>query len=134
MKAAVLHEIGGPLAVEDMPEPDPAEGQSLVEVRASGINFADVLIRLGHYPQPPPLPAVLGNEISGDLDGRRVLALRAGTRRWLCGAGRRRRRVGVRPAAAGELRRGSLVPDDVPDGLAARSSGRRTSGPARTCS
>ena len=73
MKAAVLHEIGGPLAVEDMPEPDPAEGQSLVEVRASGINFADVLIRLGHYPQPPPLPAVLGNEISGDLDGRRVL-------------------------------------------------------------
>ena len=73
MKAAVLHEIGGPLAVEDMPEPDPAEGQSLVEVRASGINFADVLIRLGHYPQPPPLPAVLGNEVSGDLDGRRVL-------------------------------------------------------------
>jgi NADPH:quinone reductase len=74
MKAAVLHEIGGPLAVEDMPEPGPAEGQSLVEVRAAGINFADVLIRLGHYPQPPPLPAVLGNEIAGDLDGRRVLA------------------------------------------------------------
>ena len=74
MKASVLHEIGGPLAVEDLPEPDPAEGQSLVEVRASGINFADVLIRLGHYPQPPPLPAVLGNEVSGDIEGRRVLA------------------------------------------------------------
>ena len=79
MKAAVLHEIGGLLAVEDMPEPDPAEGQSLVEVRASGINFADVLIRLGHYPQPPPLPAVLGNEIAGDVDGRRVLGFAWGT-------------------------------------------------------
>ena len=79
MRAAVLHEVGGPLAVEDMPEPDPAEGQSLVEVRASGINFADVLIRLGHYPQPPPLPAVLGNEISGDLDGRRILAFVRGS-------------------------------------------------------
>ena len=74
MKAAVLHEIGGPLLVEDLPEPEVAAGQSLVEVRAAGINFADVLIRLGHYPQPPPLPTVLGNEVAGDLDGRRVLA------------------------------------------------------------
>ena len=74
MRAAVLHEIGGPLDVEDVPEPDPAGGQSLVDVRAAGINFADVLIRLGHYPQPPPLPVILGNEVAGDLDGRRVLA------------------------------------------------------------
>jgi NADPH2:quinone reductase len=74
MRAAVLHETGGPLSVEDVPEPDPAEGQTLVEVRAAGINFADVLIRLGHYPQPPPLPTILGNEIAGDVGGRRVLA------------------------------------------------------------
>ena len=74
MRAAVLHEIGGPLVVEDVPEPEVGEGQSLVEVRAAGINYADVLIRLGHYPQPPPLPTVLGNEVAGDLNGRRVLA------------------------------------------------------------
>jgi NADPH:quinone reductase len=74
VRAAILHEIGGPLAVEDVPEPEVAEGQSLVEVRAAGINYADVLIRLGHYPQPPPLPTVLGNEVAGDVDGRRVLA------------------------------------------------------------
>ena len=74
MRAAVLHEVGGPLTLEDVPEPDVAEGQSLVEVRAAGINFADVLVRLGRYPQPPPLPTVLGNEIAGELDGRRVLA------------------------------------------------------------
>lgn len=73
MKAAVLHETGAPLSVEDVPDPEPGPGQSVVEVRAAGINFADVLIRLGHYPQPPPLPAILGNEVAGDLDGRRVL-------------------------------------------------------------
>lgn len=73
MRAAVLHEVGQPLSLEDVPDPEPQEGQTLVDVRASGINFADVLIRLGHYPQPPPLPAVLGNEVAGDLDGRRVL-------------------------------------------------------------
>jgi len=60
--------------VEDVAEPDSSEGLSLVEVRAAGINFADVLIRLGHYPQPPPLPTILGNEVAGDLDGKRVLA------------------------------------------------------------
>lgn len=79
MKAAVLHELRGPLLLEDVPEPDVAEGQSLVHVRAAGVNFADVLIRLGRYPQPPSLPAVLGNEVAGDLDDsaggrRRVLA------------------------------------------------------------
>jgi NADPH:quinone reductase len=74
VRAAVLHEVGGPLSLEDVPEPDVGEGQSLVQVRASGVNFADVLIRLGHYPQPPPLPTVLGNEVAGELDGRRVLA------------------------------------------------------------
>jgi len=73
VRAAVLHETGAPLSVEDVPDPEPGPGQSLVDVRAAGINFADVLIRLGHYPQPPPLPAILGNEVAGDLDGRRVL-------------------------------------------------------------
>ncbi|MBA3347897.1 MAG: zinc-binding dehydrogenase [Actinobacteria bacterium] len=74
MKAAVLHEIGGALDLEDVPEPEAGDGQSLVEVRAAGINFADVLIRSGNYPQPPELPTILGNEVAGDLDGRRVLA------------------------------------------------------------
>jgi NADPH2:quinone reductase len=74
MRAAVLNDVGQPLSVEDVPEPDAAEGQSLVHVRAAGINFADVLIRLGRYPQPPELPTILGNEVAGDIDGRRVLA------------------------------------------------------------
>ena len=72
MKAVVLREVGGALVLEDAPDP---EGGSIVEVRAAGINFADILIRRGMYPQMPPLPYVLGNEVAGDLDGRRVLAL-----------------------------------------------------------
>ena len=74
MRAAVLRETGAPLSVEDVAEPDVAEGQSVVEVRAAGINFADVLIRDGRYPQPPELPTVLGNEVAGELGGRRVVA------------------------------------------------------------
>jgi NADPH2:quinone reductase len=74
VRAAVLHETGAPLVVEDVPEPEAADGQSVVDVKAAGINFADVLIRAGLYPQPPRLPTILGNEIAGDVDGRRVFA------------------------------------------------------------
>ena len=79
MKAAVLHEVGQPLSVDDVPEPDAGEGQSVIDVKAAGINFADVLIRTGQYPQPPPLPVILGNEVAGDIDGRRVLAFVRGS-------------------------------------------------------
>jgi NADPH2:quinone reductase len=74
VRAAVLHEVGKPLTLDEVPEPETGEGQSVVDVKAAGINFADVLIRNGQYPQPPPLPTILGNEVAGDLDGRRVLA------------------------------------------------------------
>jgi NADPH2:quinone reductase len=79
VKAAVLHEVGGPLSVDEVPEPDPGEGQSIIDVKAAGINFADVLIKNGQYPQPPPLPVILGNEVAGDVDGRRVLAFVRGS-------------------------------------------------------
>jgi NADPH2:quinone reductase len=96
VRAVVLEEVGGPerLAVREVPEPEAAEGQVLVDVRAAGINFADVLIRLGNYPQMPELPAVLGSEIAGELDNRRVFGFTRGLgggyaeraaveRRWL---------------------------------------------------
>lgn len=68
----MLREVGGPLALEDVAEPG---GGTVVDVRAAGINFADILVRRGLYPQMPELPHVLGSEVAGDLDGRRVLAL-----------------------------------------------------------
>ena len=75
MRAVVLEKVGGPeqLVVQEVPEPEAGEGQAIVDVRACGINFADVLVRLGRYPQMPELPAVLGSEIAGELDGNRVL-------------------------------------------------------------
>ena len=72
MRAVVLHEVDGPLAVESVAEP---ESGTVVDVRAAGINFADVLIRRGRYPQMPDLPHVLGSEVAGELAGQRVLAL-----------------------------------------------------------
>ena len=81
MKAVLLREPGGPARLEytDVPEPEPRDGEVLVRVRAAGINFADVLVRQGRYPQAPELPTVLGSEVAGEVDGRRVMALpRAG--------------------------------------------------------
>jgi NADPH2:quinone reductase len=75
MKAVVLREVGGPLALEEVPD---ARGKNVVDVRAAGVNFADILMRRGLYPQMPELPYVLGNEVAGDLDGKRVLALSRG--------------------------------------------------------
>ena len=73
MKAVVLDEERR-LQLRDVPDPEAGDGQSLVEVRAAGVNYADVLIREGRYPQAPPLPFVPGSEIAGvTAGGRRVI-------------------------------------------------------------
>jgi NADPH:quinone reductase len=76
LKAVLLRETGGPEQLEyaEVPDPEPAGGQVLVRVRAAGVNFADVLIRQGRYPQPPELPTIPGGEVAGEVDGRRVAA------------------------------------------------------------
>jgi NADPH2:quinone reductase len=75
LRAAVLQKVGGPegLVVQEVPEPAAGDGAAVVDVRAAGVNFADVLVRLGRYPQMPELPTVLGSEIAGELDGARVM-------------------------------------------------------------
>jgi NADPH2:quinone reductase len=80
LRAVVLAETGPPerLRVEDVPAPEPADGEALVRVRAVGVNFLDVLTRQGRYPQMPQLPTVLGAEVAGESGGRRVLALPSG--------------------------------------------------------
>jgi NADPH:quinone reductase len=78
VKVALLREVDGPFEVVDMPDPAP-DGKVLVHVRAAGVNFADVMVRRGRYPQMPDLPTVLGSEVAGELeDGTRVMALTAG--------------------------------------------------------
>ena len=72
----MLEGLGEPeeLVLRDLPTPAADEGQVVVEVRASAINFLEVLIRRGLYPQMPTLPWVPGTEVAGTTaDGRRVL-------------------------------------------------------------
>jgi NADPH2:quinone reductase len=76
VKAAVLSGVGGDFTIEDVPDPEVSDGQALVRVRAAALNFADVLIRRGQYPQLPEFPAIIGAELAGELeDGTRVMAL-----------------------------------------------------------
>lgn len=67
---------GGPevLTLAEIPDPVPGPGQTLVDVEAAGVNFADLGRLSGSY-QPPELPFVPGGEVVGRTpDGRRVLA------------------------------------------------------------
>jgi NADPH2:quinone reductase len=77
LKAVLLRETGGPerLEVADVPDPEPGDGEVVLRVRAAGINFLDLLVRKGQYAQQPELPTVLGVEVAGEVDGRRVIAL-----------------------------------------------------------
>jgi NADPH2:quinone reductase len=78
LRAALLREVDGAFELADVPEPE-VDGKVLVRVRAAGVNFADVLVRRGRYPQMPEFPVVLGSEIAGELeDGTRVMAITSG--------------------------------------------------------
>lgn len=70
MRAAVITRAGGPdvLQVQDVPRPLPRDGEVLVRVRASALNRADLLQRLGRYPAPPGAPSnIPGLEIAGEV-------------------------------------------------------------------
>src|SRR3984893_11856676 len=56
------------LQVRDAPDPEPKSGEVRIRVEASGVNFADILGRLGLYPDLPPIPVVPGYEVSGCID------------------------------------------------------------------
>jgi synaptic vesicle membrane protein VAT-1 len=70
MKQVVITATGGPekLQLREVPDPLPGQGELRVRVRASGVNFADVLARQGLYPDAPKIPCVVGYEISGTVD------------------------------------------------------------------
>jgi synaptic vesicle membrane protein VAT-1 len=70
MRQAVIPRHGPPdvFEVREGPDPVPAAGEVRVRVRAAGINFADVLARLGLYPDAPKPPVVVGYEVAGRVD------------------------------------------------------------------
>src|SRR5258708_5240162 len=68
MKAIVITKPGGPdvLRIQDREAPQPTRDEILIEVKASGLNRADVFQREGSYPAPPGVPAdIPGLEGSG---------------------------------------------------------------------
>jgi NADPH:quinone reductase-like Zn-dependent oxidoreductase len=84
MKAIVITKHGGPgvLEVQERPEPTLGPGQVRIEVAAAGINFADVMARMGLYPDAPKTPCVVGYEVAGTILelGEGVAGLNVGQR------------------------------------------------------
>src|SRR5215207_9066943 len=70
MKAVVLTKHGEPevLQAQDRPEPPVGPGEVRVAVRAAGINFADLMARVGVYPDAPAPPCVVGYEVAGEVE------------------------------------------------------------------
>lgn len=94
MKAAVVHDFGKPLSIEEVAKPDPGPGQVLVRVEASGLCHTDIHAAKGEWPVKPSLPFIPGHEGVGLVEragpghhglteGERVAVPWLG---WACGA------------------------------------------------
>jgi D-arabinose 1-dehydrogenase-like Zn-dependent alcohol dehydrogenase len=79
MKALVLEEIGGPLILKELPEPEPGPGEVLLRVKACAVDQFDLTIRSGKVPHAKA-PIILGHEIAGE-----VAALGSGVTDWRVG-------------------------------------------------
>jgi NADPH:quinone reductase-like Zn-dependent oxidoreductase len=69
MRAIVITKHGGPgvLKVEERADPSLGAGEVRIQVAAAGINFADVMARMGLYPDAPKTPCVVGYEVAGTI-------------------------------------------------------------------
>jgi NADPH:quinone reductase-like Zn-dependent oxidoreductase len=69
MRAVVITKHGGPgvLQVQEQPDAPLGAGGVRIEVAAAGINFADVMARMGLYPDAPDTPCVVGYEVAGTV-------------------------------------------------------------------
>ncbi|MEU8223738.1 NAD(P)H-quinone oxidoreductase [Kribbella sp. NPDC048915] len=82
MRAVVCAGAGGVdvLRIGEIPDPEPAVDEVVIEVAAAGVNRADLLQRQGHYPPPPGAPGTIGLEVSG-----RIAAVGAEVEGWSVG-------------------------------------------------
>jgi NADPH:quinone reductase len=83
MRAIVIEAPGGPEVLKwlEVPTPEPGRGEVRVRVRATAVNRADLLQRMGLYPAPPDAPQQIpGLEFAGEID-----ALGAGVSAWKIG-------------------------------------------------
>jgi NADPH2:quinone reductase len=108
MRAIQITEFGGPevLVPTELPDPEPGQGEVLLDVTLSGVNFADTHQAENSYLAPSVLPMVPGGEVAGrTADGRRVVGL-------LNGGGGYAERASVDPNLAYD------IPDGVSDAAA----------------
>lgn len=88
MRQVWISRRGAPevLEVREEADPKPGAGEIAIAVQAAGVNFADIMARMGLYPDAPPIPCVVGYEVSGTVaalgagvtefaEGDRVLAM-----------------------------------------------------------
>lgn len=70
MRQIWISKAGPPevLQVREAPDPQPGPGEVRVKVEAAGVNFADLMARVGSYPDAPPMPCVVGYEVAGVID------------------------------------------------------------------
>lgn len=84
MRAVRVHELTGPqaLRVDEVPTPPVGAGQVLIDVRAAGVNFPDILITRGQYQFKPATPFSPGGEAAGVVSaiGSGVTSLQVGDR------------------------------------------------------
>lgn len=74
MKVVVLKQFGGPenLELQTVPDPVPGPGEVLLRVRACALNHLDLWIREGLPGSKVKTPHILGSDVAGEVDGRRV--------------------------------------------------------------
>jgi len=96
MKAAVLHEIGKPITIEEVATPSPGAGEVLIRVEACGVCHSDLHLADGDWDLLRPItkvPLILGHEVAGTVAalGEGVTQLKVGDRVgvpwifWTCG-------------------------------------------------
>jgi alcohol dehydrogenase len=112
MRAAVFHEYGGPLAIEELPDPAPPDDGVVLEVGATGICRSDWHAWMGHDPDVAP-PHIPGHEFAGTVvavgaDVRRVRVGERVTAPFCLGCGR------CGPCRAGETQ---MCDDDYQAGF-----------------
>lgn len=108
MRAAVVREHGGPDRLnyeKDFPDPKPGEGDVIVAVKASSLNYHDVFTRRGMPGIKVPMPAIMGLDVAGE-----IAEIGPGVRGWSKGD-----RVLVDPINRVE---GGLMGETVHGGLA----------------
>lgn len=82
MRQVWITKAGPPdvLQVREAPDPSPGPGEVRIRVEAAGVNYADVVARMGMYQDAPRIPFVVGYEVAGTVDavGEGVPAARVG--------------------------------------------------------